>query len=292
MKKILVIGCKGQLGSKIKDNQAMIANVAFNFIDIDTLDISNADAVDKYFNANSCDLVINCAAYTAVEKAEDDIDNANLANAIAPQNLAVCAVKYGFKLIHVSTDYVFDGLANTPYDEEASTNPLSVYGSTKLAGEKNIFAANCDAVIVRTAWLYSEYGNNYVKTMLRLGSEGKIKGVVYDQVGSPTYAGDLAKALITIADFYFNKNLWYSGIYHFTNRGLCSWYDFTMHIFGKSNIQQAVEPLLTSEYPTKATRPIYSVLNTKKIATTYNIQIPYWTDALDEMLANFAKLND
>ncbi|MBQ1695908.1 MAG: sugar nucleotide-binding protein, partial [Bacteroidales bacterium] len=188
MKRILVIGCNGQLGSKIRDNHEMLANAEFEYVDIDKLDISNLDATTAFFANNKFDVVINCAAYTAVEKAEDDLENATLANAVAPRNLAKCANKFGFKLIHVSTDYVFDGKANTPYCEDAPTNPQSAYGRTKLEGEKNIAAENCDAVIVRTAWLYSEYGNNYVKTMIRLGSEGKIKGVVFDQVGTPTYA--------------------------------------------------------------------------------------------------------
>ncbi|MCF0207631.1 MAG: dTDP-4-dehydrorhamnose reductase [Bacteroidales bacterium] len=291
MKKILVIGCNGQLGNKIRDNQSLLPNADFQYVDIDKLDISKIEEVDSFFEKNSFDVVINCAAYTAVEKAEDDIENARLANAVAPQNLAKCSKKYGYKLIHVSTDYVFDGKANTPYSEDFATNPLSVYGKTKLEGEKNITAENCGAVIVRTAWLYSEYGNNYVKTMIRLGSEGKIKGVVYDQTGTPTYAGDLAKALISISRLYINENIWHEGIYHFTNRGVCSWYDFTMHIFELTNIKANVKPLLTSEYPTKATRPTYSVLNTSKISSTFNIEIPYWTDSLREMLENFSKLN-
>lgn len=291
MKKILVIGCNGQLGNKIRDNHSMVANAEFDYVDIDKLDISNIEAVHDFFAKTKYDVVINCAAYTAVEKAEDDIENATRANAIAPQNLAKGSNKFGYKLIHVSTDYVFNGQANTPYSEDMPTNPVSVYGRTKLEGEQNIAAENCDAVIVRTAWLYSEYGNNYVKTMIRLGSEGKIKGVVYDQVGSPTYAGDLAKALLTISDFYLNRNEWHGGIYHFTNRGVCSWYDFTMHIFRLTGIEAKVNPLLTCEYPTKATRPTYSVLNTKKIATTFGIEIPYWTDSLREMLDRYNELN-
>ncbi len=291
MKKILVIGCNGQLGNKIRDNQSMVNNASFDYVDIDKLDISKYEAVNDYFANNNYDVVINCAAYTAVEKAEDDYENANLANAIAPQNLAKCSNRYNFKLIHVSTDYVFDGTANTPYSEEMPTNPVSAYGKTKLDGEKNIMAENCDAVIVRTAWLYSEYGNNYVKTMIRLGREGKIKGVVYDQVGSPTYAGDLAKALLKISDIYCNSGKWNGGIYHFTNRGVCSWYDFTMHIFELVGIEAKVNPLLTCEYPTKATRPTYSVLNTKKISTTFDIEIPYWTNSLREMLDRYFEQN-
>ncbi|MBQ5424507.1 MAG: dTDP-4-dehydrorhamnose reductase, partial [Bacteroidales bacterium] len=252
--------------------------------------ISNLDATTAFFANNKFDVVINCAAYTAVEKAEDDLENATLANAVAPRNLAKCANKFGFKLIHVSTDYVFDGKANTPYCEDAPTNPQSAYGRTKLEGEQNIAAENCDAVIVRTAWLYSEYGNNYVKTMIRLGSEGKIKGVVFDQVGTPTYAGDLAKALLKITDLYLNAGEWHGGIYHFTNRGVCSWYDFTMHIFRLTKIDAEVKPLLTSEYPTKATRPTYSVLNTRKISETFGINIPYWTDSLREMIYRYSKL--
>lgn len=291
MKRILVIGCNGQLGSKIRDNHEMVANAEFEYVDIDKLDISNLEATTSFFSGQHFDVVINCAAYTAVEKAEDDLENATLANAIAPRNLAQCANKFGFKLIHVSTDYVFDGKANTPYCEDAPTNPQSAYGRTKLEGEKNIAAENCGAVIVRTAWLYSEYGNNYVKTMIRLGSEGKIKGVVFDQVGTPTYAGDLAKALLKITDLYLNAGEWHGGIYHFTNRGVCSWYDFTMHIFRLTKIDAEVKPLLTSEYPTKATRPTYSVLNTRKISETFGINIPYWTDSLREMIDRYSKLN-
>ena len=290
MKKILVIGCNGQLGSKIRDNQSLVVNAEFEYVDIDKLDISNLEATTDFFGKKHFDIVINCAAYTAVEKAEDDIENATLANAVAPRNLAQCANKFGFRLIHVSTDYVFDGKANTPYCEDAPTNPMSAYGRTKLEGEKNIVAENCDAVIVRTAWLYSEYGNNYVKTMIRLGGEGKIKGVVYDQVGTPTYAGDLAKALLKITDIYLNQGEWHGGIYHFTNRGVCSWYDFTMHIFRLTKIDANVKPLLTCEYPTKATRPTYSVLNTRKISETFGINIPYWTDSLREMIDRYSKL--
>lgn len=290
MKRILVIGCNGQLGSKIRDTHEMVANAEFEYVDIDKLDISNLEATTSFFSGQHFDVVINCAAYTAVEKAEDDLENATLANAIAPRNLAQCSKKFGFKLIHVSTDYVFDGKANTPYCEDAPTNPQSAYGRTKLDGETNIVAENCDAVIVRTAWLYSEYGNNYVKTMIRLGSEGKIKGVVFDQVGTPTYAGDLAKALLKITDLYLNAGEWHGGIYHFTNRGVCSWYDFTMHIFRLTKIDAEVKPLLTSEYPTKATRPTYSVLNTRKISETFGINIPYWTDSLREMIDMYSKL--
>lgn len=291
MKKILVIGCNGQLGNKIKDNSAIVSDASFEYVDIDRLDISKIDCTDKFFSQNKFDIVINCAAYTAVDKAEDDVENAYSANATAPKNLAICANKYGFKLIHVSTDYVFDGKANRPYDETMTPNPVSVYGKSKHEGERNIQNENCDAVIVRTAWLYSEYGNNYVKTMIRLGKERDKLGVVFDQVGSPTYAGDLAKALLTITKIYFDTNRWESGVYHFTNRGVCSWYDFTMNIFKRSNICTPVNPILSSEYPSKTERPAYSVLNTKKISTTFGINIPYWTDALDEMLKNYAKIS-
>lgn len=237
------------------------------------LDITNSDAVQRFADKNKIETIINCAAYTAVDKAETDIDAATRVNVLGPENLA----KTGRKLVHISTDYVFDGTGHVPYQPSDKTNPVSVYGKTKLAGEQAVLSNNKNAIIIRTAWLYSPYGNNFVKTMLRLGAEKENLNVVCDQIGTPTYAADLAYAISKILPQMNSSN---AGIYHYTNEGVCSWYDFATAIMKLGNRNCKVRPIPSSEYPTAAQRPFYSVLDKSKIKKTFDITIPHWYDGL------------
>ncbi len=286
MKKVLVTGTDGQLGIKIKELSKKISSQEFIFTDIDELDINNEKSVKTFCNNNSIGLLINCAAYTAVDKTEDDYDNALKTNCEAVKNLANASIEHHFKIIHISTDYVFDGNANTPYSEIHQTNPVNLYGKTKLEGEKALMKINNDSIILRTSWLYSEHGNNFLKTMLKLGKESKFLKVVFDQTGTPTYAGNLAEAILIICNQYLEKNLWHSGIYHFSNQGVCSWFDFAHEIFKLSGIKTPIIPVLSNEFPTKATRPKYSVLDKSKICNIYNIKIKHWTEGLKECFEN------
>jgi dTDP-4-dehydrorhamnose reductase len=263
----------------------------FIFCDIDELDISNADKSNAFFEATEVDLIINCAAYTAVDLAESEQGKAYSANASAPEILASISNRKGLKMIHISTDYVFDGTKNIPYSENDITNPLSVYGKTKLNGEQNVIKKNPDAVIIRTSWLYSEYGNNFAKTIIRLGNEKEFLKVVFDQTGTPTYAGDLAKAILIIVEKYFKENFWMPGIYHFSNQGVCSWYDFAVKILKHLNINKDIFPVLSEEFPSAATRPKYSVFNKAKITKAYDIKIPHWEESCEKMLNNYTNLN-
>lgn len=264
----LITGCKGQLGIELTKS---LPNAILT--DRDVLDITDAKAVQSFITTNNIDTIINCAAYTAVDKAEEEPDVALRINAIGPENLA----KTGCKIIHISTDYVFDGKAYRPYSTTNLPNPISVYGKTKLAGEKRISENAKIYAIIRTAWLYSANGNNFVKTMRRLGSEKRTINVVCDQIGTPTFAEDLAKAIVTIIPQLNAQN---SGIYHFTNEGVCSWYDFATEIMSLSGLKCDVKPISSNEYPTKATRPFYSVLDKTKIKNTFKIDIPYWKESL------------
>ncbi|MDL2262659.1 dTDP-4-dehydrorhamnose reductase [Bacteroidales bacterium OttesenSCG-928-I21] len=288
MKHILITGSNGQLGKKIKDVAVNYNNLKFIFIDIEDLDISNSIGVNNFFDTTNVDLIVNCAAYTAVDLAETEQKIAHAVNASAPQILAKIASRKKIKLLHISTDYVFDGEKNTPYSESDITNPLSVYGKTKLEGEQNIIEENADAIIIRTSWLYSEYGNNFAKTMIRLGKEKEFLKVVFDQTGTPTYAGDLAEIILFIADKYFKEDFWAAGTYHFSNQGVCSWYDFAVKILKHLKINTEIFPVLSNEFPTVAIRPKYSVLNKSKISQTYNFKIPHWEDSCEKML-NFIK---
>ena len=244
------------------------------------LDITDRTAVDSFVEGNAIDVIVNCAAYTAVDRAEADEERALLLNATAPGYLAEAIERRGGRLIQISTDYVFDGTAHTPYVEDAATCPASAYGRTKLAGEKAVLAASPSAMIIRTAWLYSTFGNNFVKTMLRLGREKEQLGVIFDQIGTPTYARDLAAAIMTA----INQGI-VPGIYHFTDEGVTSWYDFTLAIHRLAGITTChVCPLHTSEYPTPAARPHYSVLDKTKIKQTYGIEIPHWEKSLQECI--------
>lgn len=273
--KILITGCNGQLGRKMHDLLADYDDEVI-YTDVDTLDISDMYAIDKFVGENGFTHIVNCAAYTAVDKAESDRINAAKINIDAVHNLAVVSSKHNIKLVHISTDYVFDGRSYQPYMENMIAMPQTVYGKTKFGGEQILHAECRSAIIIRTAWLYSEYGNNFVKTMLRLGREREELNVVYDQVGSPTYAGDLAKTIIDI----LHHNEWIPGVYHFTDEGVCSWFDFTKMIFFIAGIDCKVNPILSSEYKCAAQRPFYSVLNKKKIKTTFGINIPYWLESL------------
>ncbi len=272
---LLVTGSNGQLGSELK---SMLPRAIFT--DVTELDITDSEAVNTFVKNNNIDSIINCAAYTAVDRAEEELEMAQKINVIGASNLA----KTGAKIIHISTDYVFDGTNHRPYTEIEQTNPLSVYGRTKLLGEQKVLQyAEC-AMVVRTAWLYSAHGNNFVKTMRRLGASQEKITVVADQVGTPTYAGDLAQAILKILpQLTVDKR----GIYHFTNEGICSWYDFAQEIMELSALPCRVLPIATEDYPTQATRPAYSVLNKAKIKKTFNLQIPYWKDGLKRCLKRF-----
>ena len=279
--KILVTGANGQLGTEIRNIAGLYEECEFVFTDVEELDITDGTAVRAAVNGNAIDLVINCAAYTAVDRAETDEPRARVLNGEAPVLLAKAVADRGGEIIQISTDYVFGGQSCTPYTEEMPTGPQSVYGLTKLNGEKGVMAANPRHVIVRTAWLYSPYGNNFVKTMLRLGRERDKLVVVYDQVGSPTYAADLAKAVLQIATA---KEKTY-GIFHYSNEGAVSWYDFTKAIHRMVGITECdVQPILTKEYPTPAKRPAYSVFSKAKIKRVYGVSVPYWEDSLRECL--------
>lgn len=282
MKKILVTGCNGQLGSSLRreiDNDPDIEAV---YTDYDTLDITNREAVERFLSDHRFDIIVNCAAYTAVDKAESDEILASALNTGAVGNLGEAAVKTGAKVIHISTDYVFSGQGFRPYEENDEPYPQGIYGRTKLEGEALLISFCQNAMIIRTAWLYSEFGKNFVKTMLDLAETRPEINVVADQIGTPTYAGDLASAIHTI----IKHEKWIPGIYHFTDEGVASWYDFTKAIFEMAGKEVKVNPIPTSAYPTPAKRPLYSVLSKSKIKNTYGIDIPYWRDSLRKCLIN------
>ncbi len=281
---ILITGCNGQLGNEIQLIEKNYPQHTFYNTDVADLDITDSAAVTSFVEQNAIDGIINCAAYTAVDKAEDAEELCMLLNATAPSYLAAAVGRRGGWMVHVSTDYVFDGTAHTPYTEDLPTSPDSVYGRTKLAGEEAVMSS-CDRVmVVRTAWLYSEFGNNFVKTMMRLGREREQLGVVFDQIGTPTYAGDLAEAIMTAVD----KGI-VPGIYHYSNEGVTSWYDFTKAIHRIAGITTCdVRPLHTAEYPAKANRPAYSVLDKTKIKSTYGIAVPHWEESLEKCIGRLA----
>lgn len=274
---ILITGSNGQLGSEIRQLSEK-SNHRFFFTDVAELDITDKSAIERFISENQIDIIINCAAYTNVDKAEDDFEMADKINHLAVKNLAdLCAQRKQF-LIHISTDYVFDGTKNFPYVETDSTAPLGVYGHTKLNGEKAVICSECEHLIIRTSWLYSSFGNNFVKTMRRLTAENESLKVVFDQVGTPTYAGDLAKAILEIIETEkYQDNI---GIYHFSNEGVCSWYDFAIEIRNLFGNDCDIQPCHSSEFPSKVTRPNFSVLDKTKIKETFGIKIPYWKDSL------------
>ena len=278
---ILITGANGQLGNEVKLLADTYPNHTFHFTDVQELDICNEQAVNDYVEQQQIDLIVNCAAYTAVDKAEDDVTFCDKLNHIAPGYLARAVQKRGAAMIQVSTDYVFNGNTYIPYVETDATFPESVYGSTKLAGEEAVLKGCERSMVIRTSWLYSTFGNNFVKTMLRLGRERDKLGVIFDQVGTPTNARDLALAIFAA----INKGI-VPGIYHFSNEGVCSWYDFTVAIHRMAGINGCqVLPLHTADYPTKAKRPRYSVLDKTKIKETYAIEIPHWEESLAQCVA-------
>ena len=278
---ILVTGSNGQLGSEIKDLAASYKNFNFFFSVLPALDISNRNQLDVFFTENKINTVINCAAYTAVDKAEEDEIIAKKVNSEGVLNLVNAVAKVNGKLIHISTDYVFDGNSFLPYQESDEVNPIGVYGNTKRSGELAVINANIDGIVIRTSWLYSAYGNNFVKTMLRLGGEREELGVIFDQVGTPTSASDLAKTCLDILSYNEEAKINGKGkLYHFSNEGVASWYDFAVAIMELGKVDCQVKPIQTKDYPTLAKRPPFSVLNKTKIKTDFEIEIPYWRDAL------------
>ncbi len=285
---ILVTGANGQLGNEMRI-VSRNSQDHYIFTDVAELDITNATAVTKMVNDNDIKAIINCAAYTNVDKAEDDYDFAELLNATAVKHLAQAIKKNDGILIHVSTDYVFGGTKNnTPCSEDEPANPTGVYGITKLHGEQSIIEVGCKHLIIRTAWLYSEFGKNFVKTMLNLTATKPNLNVVFDQVGSPTYAYDLAQAIFNIVEN--RKYEGHDGIYHYSNEGVCSWYDFTKMIAEYAGHTDCdIQPCHSDEFPSKVVRPSYSVLDKTKIKKTFDIHIPYWTDSLKRCLAELAK---
>ncbi len=288
MKTILVTGANGQLGRALRLLAESHPEHKFIFTDVDTLDITDPKAVRRMMADGGVNYVFNCAAYTAVEKAEDDEAMCSHINSFAVGVLGKAAHEAGAKMIHISTDYVFDGTGHRPYVETDETNPLSAYGRTKLAGEELLREVCPDAVILRTAWLYSEWGNNFVKAVLRLGKERDELGFVFDQVGTPTYAGDLAKAMLRVVEAD-TQGTFVPGIYHFSNEGVCSWYDFAVKILQLANLHCHISPIETKDYLTKAARPHFSVLNKKKFKTTYNVTIPHWEESLKGCMERMEK---
>lgn len=274
--KILVTGANGQLGNELRECLSLTPYKVV-YADRAILNFSNVDSISTFFSVESFDVVINCAAYTAVDKAESDAINANHINAVAPGLIAGYCKSIDTKLIHISTDFVFDGNASVPYKETNATSPVSVYGYTKLEGEKNVLNVNSDAIIIRTGWLYSSFGNNFLKTILRLCGERAQLNVVFDQIGTPTYAADLALALIKIIE----SDKWMPGIYHYANEGVASWYDFAVTINRIAGLPCNILPIETYQYPTPAKRPSYSVLNKAKIKSQYGISIPYWQQSVE-----------
>ena len=277
---ILITGCNGQLGNEMQLLEKVNPQHTYFNTDVAELDITDETAINQFVSDNAIDGIVNCAAYTAVDKAEDNQELCRKLNTVAPGYLAAAIETRGGWMIQVSTDYVFDGTNHTPYTENDPTCPNSVYGATKLEGELAVQKACKKTMVIRTAWLYSTFGNNFVKTMIRLGKEKPELGVIFDQIGSPTYARDLAVAIFAA----INQGI-VPGIYHFSNEGVISWYDFTKAIHRISGITTChVRPLHTAEYPTPAHRPHYSVLDKTKIKQTYGIEIPYWEESLKECI--------
>ena len=290
MKNILVTGAYGQLGNEVRILSANYPEYNFMFTDVDSLDICDKDELIDFVTGNDIRYIINCAAYTAVDKAEDDAELCEKINATAVKNLGLAAAEAGAGIIHVSTDYVFDGTSCRPYTEDMPTKPCSVYGKTKLKGEKNLLKACPNAIIIRTAWLYSPFGNNFVKTMIKLGSERESLNVIFDQVGTPTYAEDLADAILKAMDQTIDTDHDKGGVYHFSNEGVCSWYDFTIKIHELAGIKTCkVNPIETKDYPTKAARPHYSVLNKTKIKQAFNITLPHWEASLKNCIKELSE---
>lgn len=280
MTTILITGSKGQLGNEMQ--QAAVRFPDFNYIytDVAELDICDKSALDAFVKANNVNVIVNCAAYTAVDKAEDDVELCYKINRDAVRNIAEVANDNKVKVVHISTDYVFDGTNYLPYTEDMPVCPATVYGKSKLEGEQALLENCKESVILRTAWLYSSFGNNFVKTMIKLGTERDSLGVIFDQVGSPTYAADLADVILQL----LSNKTFIPGIYHFSDEGVCSWYDFTKTIHRMANITCDVKPIETKDYPARTPRPHFSVLNKGKIKSTYGISIPHWEVSLEKCI--------
>ncbi len=278
---ILVTGSYGQVGSELHTLVKTFNNFSFVFVDKDDLDITDLIAVESFFSSHSFNYCINCAAYTAVDKAETDVKNARLVNVTGAKNLAIACSKNKVRLVQISTDYVYHNDQNTPFKEDDLTNPQGIYAKTKLDGDLASIKHNKETVVIRTSWVYSSFGNNFVKTMLRLGVEREKLTIIFDQIGSPTYARDLARAILDIIVLNPSE---FNGVYHYSNEGVCSWYDFARAIFELKGINCETSPIETADYPTPAQRPHFSLLNKAKIKTTYGLIIPYWRDSLKSCL--------
>jgi dTDP-4-dehydrorhamnose reductase len=287
---ILVTGSNGQLGNEIRKISANYPAYRFFFTDVAELDITDERAVEKYFLHHKIQFVVNCAAYTAVDKAEENEFMATRINAMAVKILARMCDDYQATLIHVSTDYVYDGCACKPYSEDHYTAPASAYGRSKLAGEEAALSTP-KSVVIRTSWLYSSFGSNFVKTMLRLGKERDSLNVVFDQAGTPTYAADLAVAIIAVISQTGDRDGLQRGIFHYSNEGVCSWYDFAHEIMQLAGLTCKVNPVEAKDYPTPAARPHYSVLNKTRIKAAYGIEIPHWRDSLKKCLIELLQQN-
>lgn len=283
MKKILVTGSKGQLGSEIKDRQHLANDAEYIFTDLEELDITDKNAVLIFFDQHSPDYLINCAAYTAVDKAETEQELAYKINRDAVEILAAACKKHKTKMIHISTDYVFDGTNYKPYTEEDKPNPQSVYGKSKYEGELAVQKHLKDAYIIRTSWVYSAYGNNFVKSIIRLASERDELNIVADQIGTPTYAGDLAEVILLIIKNIEEKKNDAPGLYHYSNEGVASWYDFALAIKKKYSLKVKINPIPSSGYPTPAKRPFYSILDKHLIKKNFNMKIRHWKECLSDV---------
>ena len=280
MTTILITGSNGLLGNEMQQAAVRFPNFNYIYTDVAELDICDKSALDAFVKANNVNVIVNCAAYTAVDKAEDDVELCYKINRDAVRNIAEVASDNKVKVVHVSTDYVFDGTNYLPYTEDMPVCPATVYGKSKLEGEQALLKNCKESVILRTAWLYSSFGNNFVKTMMKLGTERDSLGVIFDQVGTPTYAADLADAIMQL----ISSETFVPGIYHFSDEGVCSWYDFTKTIHRMANITCDVKPIETKDYPARTPRPHFSVLNKGKIKSTYGISIPHWEVSLEKCI--------
>ena len=280
MTTILITGSNGQLGNEMQQAAVRFPDFKYIYTDVAELDICDKSALDAFVKANNVNVIVNCAAYTAVDKAEDDVELCYKINRDAVRNIAEVGSENKVKVVHVSTDYVFDGTNYLPYTEDMPVCPATVYGKSKLEGEQALLKNCKESVILRTAWLYSSFGNNFVKTMMKLGTERDSLGVIFDQVGTPTYAADLADAIMQL----ISSETFVPGIYHFSDEGVCSWYDFTKTIHRMANITCDVKPIETKDYPARTPRPHFSVLNKGKIKSTYGISIPHWEVSLEKCI--------
>jgi dTDP-4-dehydrorhamnose reductase len=287
MKKMLITGANGQLGSELKKAARVFPAFALEYVDIDTLDLTDQDAVKRHFHQHRYDFLINCAAYTAVDKAESEPEKAFLINAEVPGMLREICAENRCRLIHLSTDYVFDGQACTPYLENDITSPQSVYAKSKLEGELEVLE-NEENIIIRTSWLYAAKGANFVNTMLRLGKEKESLDVVFDQIGTPTAAMDLAHAILSVCSQIDFGDKEARGIYHYSNEGVCSWYDFAVEIMGMAGLKCRINPITSDQYPSPVKRPAYSVLNKAKIKADFGLVIPHWRESLGKVLKSIA----